>query len=112
MMSLYGGSIITVNGDTLNINVHGTDYAIGMQAQSNSQEPAAKIDINTKNTIINASTDATEPVEGEYPAIGIIAYSKSEVNINNNLTVNAPTAISTRGQSTININQDGKGTVK
>lgn len=112
MMSLYGGSIITVNGDTLNINVHGTDYAIGMQAQSNSQEPAAKIDINTKNTIINASTDATEPVEGEYPAIGIIAYSGSEVNINNNLTVNAPTAISTRGQSTININQDGKGTVK
>lgn len=112
MMSLYGGSIITVNGDTLNINVHGTDYAIGMQAQSNSQEPAAKIDINTKNTIINASTDATEPVEGEYPAIGIIVYSGSQVNIKNNLTVNAPTAISTRGQSTININQDGKGTVK
>lgn len=112
MMSLYGGSIITVNGDTLNINVHGTDYAIGMQAQSNSQEPAARIDINTKNTIINASTDAHEPVNGEYPAIGIIAYSGSKVNINNNLTVNAPTAISTRGQSTININQDGKGTVK
>lgn len=112
MMSLFGGSRITVNGDTLTINAKGTDYAIGLQAQSNSQTPPAEIDINTKNTVINASTDATEPVEGEYPAIGIIAYSGSKVNISNNLTVNAPTAISTRGQSTININQDGKGTVK
>lgn len=112
MMSRYGGSKITVNGDTLTINAKGTDYAIGLQAQSNSQEPAAKIDINTKNTVINASTDAHEPVKGEYPAIGIIAYSGSTVNIANNLTVNAGTAISTRGYSTININQDGTGTVK
>lgn len=112
MMSLYGGSIITVNGDTLNINVHGTDYAIGMQAQSNSQEPAAKIDINTKNTVINASTDEDKVEAGEHTAIGIIAYSGSQVNINNNLTVNAGTAISTRGYSTININKNGTGTVK
>lgn len=112
MMSLYGGSKITVNGDTLTINAKGTDYAIGMQAQSNSQTPAAEIDINTKNTVINASTDATKQVNGEYPAIGIVAYSGSKVNINNNLTVNAATAISTRGYSTININQDGTGTVK
>lgn len=83
MMSRYGGSKITVNGDTLTINAKGTDYAIGLQAQSNSQEPAAKIDINTKNTVINASTDAHEPVKGEYPAIGIIAYSGSTVNIAN-----------------------------
>lgn len=112
MMSLYGGSKITVNGDTLNINVHGTDYAIGMQAQSNSQTPAAEIDINTKNTIINAITDEDKVEGGEHTAIGIVAYSGSKVNINNNLTVNAATAISTRGNSTININQDGTGTVK
>lgn len=112
MMSLLGGSKITVNGDTLTINAKGTDYAIGLQAQSNSQTPAAEIDINTKNTVINASTDEDKVVDGEHTAIGIIAYSGSKVNINNNLTVNAPTAISTRGQSTININQDGKGTVK
>lgn len=41
------GSHITVNGDTLNINVHGTKYAIGMQAQNNSRSPKATIDINT-----------------------------------------------------------------
>lgn len=111
MMSLYGGSNITVNGDTLTINAKGTGYAIGMQAQSNSNEPAAKIDINTKNTIINAITDA-DKVKGEYPAIGIIAYSGSTVKIDNNLTVNAGTAISTRGYSTININKNGTGTVK
>lgn len=112
MMSLYGGSKITVNGDTLNINVHGTDYAIGMQAQSNSQTPAAEIDINTKNTIINATTDKDVVDAGEHNAIGIIAYSGSVININNNLTLNAATAISTRGNSTININKDGTGTVK
>lgn len=112
MMSQLGGSNITVNGDTLTINAKGTAYAIGMQAQSNSQTPAAEIDINTKNTVINASTDEDKVEGGEHTAIGIIAYSGSKVNINNNLTVNAPTAISTRGQSTININQDGKGTVK
>lgn len=112
MMSLYGGSKITVNGDTLTINAKGTDYAIGLQAQSNSQTPAAEIDINTKNTIINASTDVDKVEGGEHTAIGIVAYSSSKVNINNNLTVNAATAISTRGNSTININQDGTGTVK
>lgn len=113
MMSLYGGSNITVNGDTLTINAKGTGYAIGMQAQSNSNEPAAKIDINTKNTIINASTDNDNVKPGEeHTAIGIVAYSGSTVKIDNNLTVNAGTAISTRGYSTININQGGTGTVK
>ena len=108
------GSNITVNGDTLTINVHGKEYAIGMHAQSNSQTPAAEIDINTKNTIINASTEVEEAPDGdgESPAIGIISYSGSKVTINNNLTVNAATAISTRGNSTININPDGTGTVK
>lgn len=112
MFSAGGGSKMTVNGDTLTINAKGKDYAIGMHAESDSLTPSAEIDINTKNTVINASTDATEPVKGEYPAIGIVAYSGSLVNIHNNLTVNAPTAISTRGKSTININQEGTGTVK
>lgn len=107
------GSNITVNGDTLNINVHGTEYAIGMQAQSNSQTPAAEIDINTKNAIINAITDEDKvDAGGEHTAVGIISYSGATVNIKNNLTVNAATAISTRGNSNVIINKDGKGTVK
>lgn len=108
------GSHITVNGDTLNINVHGTKYAIGMQAQNNSWSPnKATIDINTKNTVINASTDEDHvDAGGEHTAIGIVAYSGSTVNIKNNLTVNAATSISTRGKSNVIINKDGKGTVK
>lgn len=103
---------MTVNGDTLTINAKGTDYAYGMFAESVSQTPAAEIDINTKNTVINASTDVDKVKDGEHTAIGIVAYSGSNVNIKNNLTVNAATAISTRGNSTININEDGTGTVK
>ena len=108
------GSNVTINGDTLTINAHGTDYAIGMQAQSNSGTPAT-IDINTKNTIINASTDvdaSTLKDGAENPAIGLISYSGSRVTIHNNLTVNAPTVISTRGGSTVTINPEGTGTVK
>ena len=114
IMSLLDGSNVTINGDTLTINAHGTDYAIGMQAQSNSGTPAT-IDINTKNTIINASTDvdaSTLKDGAENPAIGLISYSGSRVTIHNNLTVNAPTAISTRGGSTVTINPEGTGTVK
>lgn len=114
IMSLLNGSQVTVNGDTLTINVHGTAYAIGAQAQSNSGIPAT-IDINTKNTIINASTDvdASTLKDGdENPAIGLISYSGSTVTIHNNLTINAPTAISTRGGSTVTINPEGTGTVK
>lgn len=114
IMSLLNGSNVTINGDTLTINAHGTDYAMGMQAQSNSGTPAT-IDINTKNTIINASTDvdASTLKDGdENPAIGLISYSGSTVTIHNNLTINAPTAISTRGHSTVTINPEGTGTVK
>lgn len=114
----HDGAKINVAGDNFNVNVHGVDTAYGIWVQSNIPTPdekpiPAEVNINAKNTVIDVSTDKdnVEPGE-EHPAIGIIAYSGSQVNINNNLTVNALTAISTRGQSTININQDGKGTVK
>lgn len=114
----HGGAKINVAGDNFNVNVHGVDTAYGIWVQSNiptqDKDPIpAEVNINAKNTVIDVSTDKDNVEAGEeHPAIGIIAYSGSKVNINNNLTVNAPTAISTRGQSTININQDGKGTVK
>ncbi len=114
----HGGAKINVAGDNFNVNVHGVDTAYGIWVQSNIPTPdekpiPAEVNINAKNTVIDVSTDKdnVEPGE-EHPAIGIIAYSGSQVNINNNLTVNALTAISTRGKSTININQGGKGTVK
>ena len=39
-------------------------------------------------------------------------YSQGKVEINNNLTINVGTAISTRGYAETKINEDGKGTVK
>lgn len=113
------GAKINVAGDNFNVNVHGVDKAYGIWVQSNipteDQDPIpAEVNIDAKNTVIDVSTDKDNVEAGEeHPAIGIIAYSGSQVNIPNNLTVNAPTAISTRGRSTININnKDGKGTVK
>lgn len=40
----------------------------------------------------------------------MVAFSGSELNVNGNLTVNADRAIGTRGDSTIDINTDGKNT--
>lgn len=113
----HEGAQIKIAGENFNVNVHGVDSATGIRAQSNIPTPdkspiPAVIDIDAKNTVINATTDKDVVDAGEHNAIGIIAYSGSVININNNLTVNAATAISTRGNSTININKDGTGTVK
>lgn len=42
------------------------------------------------------------------PNMGIVNYSNGQVNINGDLTLTAPIAISARGYSTTNINTDGK----
>ncbi len=119
LISFYHyGAKINVAGDNFNVNVHGVDTAYGIWVQSNipttDEKPIpAEVNINAKNTVIDVSTDVDKKDDaGEHTAIGIVAYSGSKLNINNNLTVNAATAISTRGNSTININQDGTGTVK
>lgn len=114
----HDGAKINVAGDNFNVNVHGVDTAYGIWVQSNipttDEKPIpAEVNINAKNTVIDVSTDVDKKDDaGEHTAIGIVAYSGSKLNIKNNLTVNAATAISTRGNSTININEDGTGTVK
>lgn len=114
----HDGAKINVAGDNFNVNVHGVDKAYGIWVQSNipteDQDPIpAEVNIDAKNTVIDVSTDVDKKDDaGEHTAIGIVAYSGSKLNINNNLTVNAATAISTRGNSTININKNGTGTVK
>ena len=75
----------------------------GIWAQNNSEtDPrpteSTKVVVDAENTTIKAST-------------GIIAFSNSQVIINGNLTIDAETAIDTRGHSLVNINQDGKGIV-
>ena len=112
--ALLDGAKVNITGKEVNITAHGSKYAYGVWAQSNDITRAnpSIININADNTVIDVSTDKTTIEGGENQAIGIISYSGSTVNISGNLTVNAPTVISTRGNSEVNINKEGKGTVK
>lgn len=114
VIAYTGGSKVNITGKDVHITAHGDTYAAGIHAQSNDVTRAnpSAININADNTVIDVSTDKATFDGGENQAIGIISYSGSTVNISGNLTVNAPTVISTRGNSEVNINQDGKGTVK
>lgn len=77
---------------------------VGIWAQNNTQSEqrpgkVSTVKIEAENTVINAKD-------------GILAFSNSVVDISGNLTINAlDHAIDTRGNSLVNINQNGKGTV-
>ena len=81
-----------------------SEGSAGIWLQSGTEEEQrpdnnTKVSINTENTTITASE------------AGIRVYSNSQLDISGSLTVTAPIAIDTRGNSLININQDGKGIV-
>ena len=105
------GGLINVNGKNLNLKVESTDsFAYGIIAQNTTTDAKdykrAEININTDNTYIEVKGSK----KGE--ASGIVAMSQGIVNINSNLEVHADDAITTRGDSLININKDGKHTTK
>ena len=105
------GGLINVNGKNLNLKVESTDsFAYGIIAQNTTTDAKdykrAEININTDNTYIEVKGSK----KGE--ASGIVAMSQGIVNINSNLEVHADNAITTRGDSLININKDGKHTTK
>ena len=107
----YNGGLINVNGKNLNLKVESTDsFAYGIIAQNTTTDAKdykrAEININTDNTYIEVKGSK----KGE--ASGIVAMSQGIVNINSNLEVHADNAITTRGDSLININKDGKHTTK
>ena len=107
----YNGGLINVNGKNLNLKVESTDsFAYGIIAQNTTTDAKnfkrAEININTDNTYIEVKGSK----KGE--ASGIVAMSQGIVNINSNLEVHADNAITTRGDSLININTDGKHTTK
>ena len=111
---------VTVNGENLTINAYSEKrYAVGIWAQNNSTDRENEADrsavtINAKNTtiIVNSGVKEADKSSGEYNNIGIVNYSQGIVKINNNLTIQAGTAISTRGNANTVINEDGTGTVK
>ncbi len=107
----YNGGLINVNGKNLNLKVESADsFAYGVIAQNTTTDAKnfkrAEININTDNTYIEVKGSK----KGE--ASGIVAMSQGIVNINSNLEVHADNAITTRGDSLININTDGTHTTK
>ena len=109
-------SLVKIKGDDLQIKAHSDNgLAVGIWAQNNTGDinNPSTITIDAKNTVIDVTSGNTKPDgSGEYSNIGIVAYSSSKVIVNNNLTINAGTAISTRGDATTIINKAGNGTVK
>lgn len=93
-----------VNLEAKNINIESQgDFAL--HAQNNTQTPeapegATHLTLKAENISIKGKN------------LGISAFSNSTIDLIGNLTVVAQNAIDTRGNSTININKDGKYTVK
>ncbi len=117
----FAGSQMFVTTKDLVMNLHSENsYAYGINAMNastnrrdeNSEliegaKETVKLVINAENTIINATTATDiDPQDKEHRAIGIVAFSEAEVEINGNLYVNAGSAIATRGKALININKD------
>ena len=112
----FDGSQIHVTTKDLVMNLHSEDnYVYGVYAMnastnrrddnSNMLEGAketATVVINAENTIINATAGTViDPKYKEHRAIGIVAMSEGEVEINGNLFVNADTAVLARRASEI-----------
>lgn len=96
-------SKIEVNGDNLIVNAQSqSGMAVGIWVQNNTGNPEnpSKVVINAENTQMNLSSENGETA-------GIVAYSGGHVDINSNLRIDADNVILTRGNSEININEDG-----
>lgn len=112
-------SKIEVSSKNLVINVESTNnagYCAGIWAANYTNKTSdvkySEVNIDSDNIIINATSSFKDKDSGEYYNIGVVAYSNGRVNIDGNLTINAGTAISARGNSVININEQGDDTVK
>lgn len=103
LFALQGG-VINILSQKVEISTNGN---YGLLAQNNTEvskapDDTSKIVINSGSTVINSENG---------DGAGIMAFSNGYVEINGDLTVNAATAIDTRGNATININKEGDGTV-
>ena len=133
---LEGGQIVIGGEETQKLSLSSSatgGYAALFAKNTDATGAGPQITMTAKEVVINAAyagiwlqnntQTETTPSDGTHLTIsadntvikagnaGIKAYSNSQVDISGNLTVDAPLAIDTRGNSIININQDGKGKV-
>ena len=109
-------SFTTINADVVRLSAESdSGYAVGIWAQNNDVDATnpSKVTINARHTYITAKSGKVDPDKaGEYADIGIVAYSGAQVEINGGLTIDARTAISTRGNAQIVVNKEGTGSVQ
>lgn len=108
-------AFINVKGKNLIINVYSENkYAAGIWVQNNTGDPTnpSTVTIDTENTYITSNAGNKQMASGEYYNLGLVNYSSGKLVINSNLTVDAGTALSTRGGAQTYINKDGDKTVK
>lgn len=112
IMALKENSKITINVDRLNVN-SSRYYSVHV---GNNTEYAHTDPKYNENTVAKVTIDADEiNIKNEFKGgdrlntgMGISAYSNGIMTVNGNLTVTAENAIDVRGNSTLNINTDGK----
>lgn len=99
--STTGGASVDIKGNSLSINaISDTNDSIGIHVQNSStaaEANKATVNVNAENTTIHAKT-------------ALSVMSQGVLNVNSNLTTEGENAILTRGNSTVNINTDGKHT--
>lgn len=112
IMALGENSKITIEANRLNVNSSGY-YSVHV---GNNTEYAHTDPEYNENTVAKVTIDADEiNIKNEFKGgdrlitgMGISAYSNGIMTVNGNLTVTAENAIDVRGNSTLNINTDGK----
>lgn len=108
------GGVININTKSLVVDVTSKAWAYGLYSQNKtttSTSDLSTININADDIYINATTTGSS--ENGYSANAIVAQSQGVMNINGNLEAHATSAaISTRGDSTIKINEDGLHSTK
>ena len=99
--STTGGASVDIKGNSLSINaISDTNDSIGIHVQNSStaaEANKATVNVNAENTTIHAKT-------------ALSVMSQGVLKVNSNLTTEGENAILTRGNSTVNINTDGKHT--
>lgn len=108
------GGVININTKSLVVDVKSKTWAYGIYSQNattKARSDLSTVNINADDIYINATTTGSS--EEGYSANAIVAQSQGVMNINGNLEAHATSAaISTRGDSTIKINEDGLHSTK
>ena len=88
-----------IKAKEINFNVRAAGCA-AIWAQNNTEDDNAPVNA----TSVKVQADKIDITAVQY---GLIAFSNSKLDVDGDLTVNAPIALAARGVSTVNINEDG-----